>query len=114
MALHSDKSTPCTLPGIEYSTGGGWGVGGGVFTAPVQGCTWSKKTTPVQLFGSEIAVLRLFGGKVHGFHDDAGTRRGAGAEIEGEGREERAPRLRLVADHGRVLSAARHPKVRLF
>lgn len=62
----------------------------------------------------QTLVLRLLGGKVHGFHDHAGARRGAGAEVDGQGREERAPGLHVIADHGRILSVARHPKVRLF
>lgn len=72
--------------------------------------TWCNRAEVLQ----QIIILRLFGGKVHGVHDHAGARCGAGAEVEGEGGKERAPGLRVVADHGRILSAARHPKVCLF
>lgn len=76
-----------------------------------------KRTSPARESGSSASNprLRLLGGKVHGFHDHAGTRRGAGgAEVDGQGWEERPPGLHVVADHGRILSVARHPKVRLF
>lgn len=75
--------------------------------------TKKKEKKERNLFSSDATsdVLRLFGGKIHGFHDNTGARRGAGAEVEVEGGKERAPGLHVVADHGRILSTARHPKV---